>query len=132
MGRARADVVTVSPDDTLGLAHSRMRMAEVSQLPGLEGERIVGILDESDLLLALTSAPAAAVGIGTFSRRVREVMSSELVTVPVKSDHRELLPLLDRGLVPIVVEHGQFLGLVTRSDLLGTLRRRAVVNQGNG
>lgn len=130
IGRARADLVSVAPDDTLGLAHSRMRMADVSQLPVLEGDRIVGILDESDLLLAITQPGDRGVSerrASTFSRTVREVMSSELVTVPVTAEPRELLPLLDRGLVPIVVECGEFLGLVTRSDLLGTLRRRATL-----
>jgi cystathionine beta-synthase len=130
IGRARADVVSVAPDDTLGLAHSRMRMAEVSQLPVLEGERIVGILDESDLLLAVTQpgdGDAAERRASAFTRPVRAVMSSELVTVPVSTAPQELLPLLDRGLVPIVVERGEFLGLVTRSDLLATLRRRATL-----
>ena len=40
-----------APDDTLLTAFQRMRAADVSQLPVLEGEHVVGILDESDILL---------------------------------------------------------------------------------
>jgi cystathionine beta-synthase len=34
------------------------------------------------------------------------------------------MPLFDAGLVPIVVEGDEFLGLVTRIDLLNYLRRK--------
>ena len=46
-------VVAASPDDNLMSAYGRMRMADVSQLPVLEEDRILGIIDEGDLLLAL-------------------------------------------------------------------------------
>ena len=51
-------------------------------------------------------------------------MSDRLETVDVSTPFRELLPIFDRGLVAIVVSRGDFLGLVTRYDLLNTLRRR--------
>jgi cystathionine beta-synthase len=37
---------------------------------------------------------------------------------------RELLPLFAEGLVPIVVDGDEFVGLVTRIDVLNHLRRR--------
>ncbi len=46
-------VITVSPDDTLLTAFQRMRMADISQVPVMESGRCVGVLDESDLLLAV-------------------------------------------------------------------------------
>ena len=51
----------VAPTDTLLMAHARMKLYDVSQLPVLDraGDRIVGLLDESDLLLAVTRDPAA-------------------------------------------------------------------------
>ncbi|NVD74842.1 pyridoxal-phosphate dependent enzyme, partial [Duganella sp. BJB1802] len=45
------DVVSVSPGDTLLTAFNRMRSTDVAQLPVLENGRLVGIIDESDLLL---------------------------------------------------------------------------------
>ena len=44
-------VVTLSPTDTLLVAYSRMKLYDVSQMPVLEGGKVVGIVDESDLLL---------------------------------------------------------------------------------
>jgi len=35
-----------------------------------------------------------------------------------------VMAILDRGLVALVVDQGQFLGLITRSDLLAHLRGR--------
>ena len=44
-------VVSVGPQDTLLTAFQRMRLYDVSQLPVLDGGALVGMLDESDLLL---------------------------------------------------------------------------------
>jgi cystathionine beta-synthase len=112
------DVVTVKPDDALLVAYARMKLYDVSQLPVVEGRRIVGIVDESDLLLASVEDESR------FRRPVREVMSTRLQTVNPKTPVRELMPLFDAGLVPIVTEGDEFLGLVTRIDLLNYLRRK--------
>jgi len=114
-------VVAVAPDDTLLVAHGRMKMSDVSQLPVLEGDRIVGLLDESDLLLAATRDPAA------LRRPVREAMSSRLTTVAVGTPLEALMPIFDQGMVAIVVdgERGEhFLGLITRIDVVNYLRRK--------
>jgi cystathionine beta-synthase len=46
------------PEDTLLTAYGRMRGADVSQLPVLEGDRLVGILDESDILAGVEGSDA--------------------------------------------------------------------------
>lgn len=111
-------VVAVSPHDTLLMAHGKMKLYDVSQLPVLEHDRIVGLLDESDLLLAATS------DTGAFKRPVSDFMTSRLTTVTANTPLQELLPIFDRGMVAIVVEDETFLGLVTRIDVLNALRRR--------
>ena len=76
------------------------------------------MIDESDLLLA-------AVDDETRLRLpVRDVMSTRLQTVDVRTPVRELLPLLDKGFVPIVMDGEEFIGLITRIDLLNHLRRK--------
>ncbi|MFO7178472.1 MAG: pyridoxal-phosphate dependent enzyme [Pseudomonadota bacterium] len=111
-------VVAVAPDDTLLVAYSRMKLYDVSQLPVLEGDTIVGILDESDLLLAVHADASA------FRRPVRETMSTRLTTVERTTPLEALLPLFERGLVPIVCDGPKFLGLITRIDVLNYLRRK--------
>ncbi len=112
------DVITLAPNDTLLVAYARMKLYEVSQLPVLEGNRVVGMIDESDLLLA-------AIDDETRLRLpVRDFMSTRLQTVDVRTPVRELLTLLDKGFVPIVMDGQEFVGLITRIDLLNHLRRK--------
>ena len=79
-----------APADTLVQALNRMKAADVSQLPVMEGERIVGIVDESDLLLA------ALGGAGQLGRPVGEVMARRLETVAPSTALTELTPALRR------------------------------------
>ena len=120
IGRRHAEgaVVTVGPDDTLLTAYGRCKLYDVSQLPIVAGERIVGLIDESDLLLAVSADPAR------FREPVGNYMSANLETIAPDAGLPALLDILDRGRVPIVCEGERFLGLITRIDLLNYLRRR--------
>ena len=40
------------------------------------------------------------------------------------TDVKSLLPLFDKGIVPLVFDGPEFVGLITRMDLLGHLRRQ--------
>jgi cystathionine beta-synthase len=113
----RAGLVFVDPTDTLERAWRLMKLHDVSQLPVLSGEVIVGLLDESDLLLAVTRDRAA------FALTVDRVMTRELRTLGPDTPLEALMPIFDAGLVALVVDQGRFLGLITRMDLLQCLRR---------
>jgi cystathionine beta-synthase len=111
-------VIAVAPDDRLLVAYSRMKLYDVSQLPVLDREQIVGIVDESDLLIALHDDPNA------FQRSVNSIMSQKLTTVQVNASVESLFPIFERGLVVIVCDGPRFLGLITRIDVLNYLRRK--------
>jgi cystathionine beta-synthase len=115
---ADGGVVSVSPEESLSIAYSRMRIYDVSQLPVLSGDAVVGIVDESDLLLA------AATSEGAFARYVRDFMTTRLETVTRKTPVTELIPIFDAGRVAIVVDELGFHGLITRVDVLNYLRRQ--------
>ena len=115
---AQRDTVVVGPNDTLHVAYQRMKMYDVSQLPVMDGEKIVGIVDESDVLLHVYGNEAR------FKDSVASAMVSELSVLEVTSPMEALLPVFDRGQVAIVVDGPKFLGLITRIDLLNYLRRR--------
>jgi cystathionine beta-synthase len=110
--------VTLTPDDTLMVAYSRMKLYDVSQLPVLERGEVVGIIDESDLLLAVYDNEAA------FREPVRTAMTARLETVDSKAALESLLPIFALGHVAIVKHKGAFAGLITRIDLINHLRRR--------
>jgi cystathionine beta-synthase len=110
-------VINVAPGDTLMTAFNRMRNAEVSQLPVMEEEHVVGIIDESDLLLHVTADPAH------FSAPVSGTMSRAIQTLRPDASLSALRSMLDRGLIAIIVDDERFYGLITRFDLLNHLRR---------
>ena len=117
----RADeggVVSVAPDDTLLIAYGRLRLYDLSQLPVMDGDEIVGIVDESDLLLAVHRQP------DKFRTPVRDVMSRRLELVSPATPIGDLVPVFRGDHVALVVDDGKFLGLITRVDLLNHLRRQ--------
>ena len=110
-------VVSVGPQDTLLTAFQRMRLAEVSQLPVLDGGQLVGVIDESDLLLYVHADAAR------FHAPVQSAMTQAPQTIAPGATLAQLEAVLDQGLVAMVADAQGFHGLITRFDLLNHLRR---------
>jgi len=115
---SQRDTVVVAPGDQLTVAYQRMKLYDVSQLPVMDGDQIVGIIDESDVLLHVYADEAK------FRDPVSTAMVSKLQQLDVKSSIEALLPVFELGHVAIVMDGEKFLGLITRIDLLNYLRRR--------
>jgi cystathionine beta-synthase len=111
-------VVTVTPEDTLATVHRRMKIYEVSQLPVLDGEKLVGIIDESDLLVAINADAEA------FREPVRRAMVTKVDTIAATAPLEELLPIFAKDHVAVIEKDGKFIGLITRIDFINHLRRR--------
>jgi cystathionine beta-synthase len=97
-----------------------MRLYDISQLAVLdESSAVVGILDESDILLAVTSDP------DNFTKPCSDFMTTQLDTLPSTASIDDLVPLFSQDKVAIVMDDDQqFLGLITKIDLINHLRRR--------
>ncbi|HXF16240.1 MAG TPA: cystathionine beta-synthase [Burkholderiales bacterium] len=111
--------VTIGPDDKLMTAYARMKLYDISQLPVLEDGKVVGLIDEWDLLTASREDPEH------FKDPVRSAMTQRLETVGLKTPIPRLLETFNKGHVALVIEDGKFYGLVTRMDVLNHLRHRA-------
>jgi cystathionine beta-synthase len=111
-------VITVGPDEPMMTAYTRMKLADVSQLPVVEKDRAIGLIDESDILLTVYHHEAR------FEDPVRSAMSGNLETLPPGAPVRMLMPVFDKGFVVIVEDEGKFLGLITPIDLLNYLRHQ--------
>jgi cystathionine beta-synthase len=111
--------VTVKPEDSLLTAYGRMRLYDISQLPVMQDERhIVGIVDESDILLAVMHHEER------FQEPVADHMSSRLEVLPPDAPIDDLVPVFRADRVAIVVDGENFLGLITQVDLLNHLRQK--------
>lgn len=114
----KGSTITVTPGDTLADAYRKMKMHDMSQLPVMVKEELVGIISETDVLMAVSGNPDG------FTIKVALAMVKDLITVDVATQPTELLEIFTQGMVAIVVDAGQFVGLVTPIDLLNYLRKR--------
>jgi cystathionine beta-synthase len=110
--------VTVNSTETVMAAYRRMKLYDVSQVPVMQEGRIIGIVDEEDILVEVVANPEH------FNEPVTRAMASHLVTVSADAPVTQLMEIFKHGMVAIVMQGGEFQGLITRIDLLNWLRRR--------
>ncbi|KLU16486.1 MULTISPECIES: pyridoxal-phosphate dependent enzyme [Xenorhabdus] len=111
--------VSVSPQDTLQIAYSRMRLYDISQLPVIENDQIVGLIDEWDLMHTIQANSLH------FSLSVTEAMTNQVHTLNKKASLAQLMATFDVGHVALIVDdNNRFLGLVTRTDVLNAWRQQ--------
>jgi cystathionine beta-synthase len=114
---------TLSPETPLVQAIRRMRMFNISQMAVLnEKDRVVGIIDESDVLIALTQSGSSLDEVGR--RPVRDFMTSRLETISPASSVNDLMPIFRADRVAIVADDTHFYGLITKIDLINYLRKQ--------
>ncbi len=112
------NAVTIKPTTSLDAAYKQMKLYDISQLPVLDGDDLVGILDEEDILLHIYQA-------GNFDGVASDVMARDLRTVASTDSIDRVLLLLTKGMVVPVVDTGRYQGLITKVDVLNHLRLHA-------
>ncbi len=112
------DMVTVTPEDNLITTYKRMRMFDVSQLPVVHDGHIVGLIDESDILLGIYEDK------DSFQMAVGDVMVKNLDTMPPSASIDDIVDLFKQDKVAIIAEGDVFYGLITRIDLINHLRKQ--------
>lgn len=115
-------IVSAKPEDSLKSVYGKMKLYNISQLPVLNEDKVVGIIDESDLLLALYAKGY------NMEKPVHEIMTKELTTILYSDNIENLAAILNKGLVAIVEdEHGTFNGLITRIDFINHLHNKVSI-----
>ena len=110
--------ITVGPTDVLTTAHNRLRNAGFSQLPVMNEGRLVGIVTEDAIIQFVYGRPelmAAPVG---------EAMESAFIKLDKVASVNNLVAMLRVQPYVAVLDGEEFLGLITRSDVLNYLRRQ--------
>lgn len=120
------DPLTVSPQTSVFRAWRVMQERRIKHLPVLDGDRLMGIVSDSDLRLALpspaTSLEAHEINYLLDRMTVSEVMAKPVVTVTISTPLQDAARTLLRhriGALP-VMEGGALVGILTRSDVLGS------------
>jgi cystathionine beta-synthase len=109
----------LTPDLPVVQAIKRMRMFSISQMAVVdEKDHVVGILDESDVLLALVRDRDCA------TRPIRDYMSSRVETVRPTASVNDLMPIFRADRVAVIADEKHFYGLITKIDLINFLRKQ--------
>jgi cystathionine beta-synthase len=110
-------VVMVRPSDTLLTAYNQLKLYDVSQLPVLdEGGKLVGVVDEN-VIISHTKG-----SLDGFAKTVEETMRTDLAVFAPTAQLADVLPALEGGEVALIAEGDDFLGLISRIDVLTYLR----------
>ena len=114
----KGEMITVSPGETLLVAYNRMRASDISQIPVMDEGKLLGVMDEEDLLFTVSQEP------GKFSDNVSLHMIDKLDTLQFDATKDELLTILSEGKVAIIFDKEIFIGFVTKVDLINFYRNK--------
>jgi CBS domain-containing protein len=108
-------LITLTPEDTLGKAREILLSKRVHHLPVVEGKKLVGMVTSWDMFkLGLSAAEYQ-------NTKVHEVMTRKLATLEPDQHIGAAAEVLMEHLfhaVPIVNEAGDLVGIVTSYDIL--------------
>jgi predicted transcriptional regulator len=106
-------VISTKPEDRILEVSKLMIEHAISQVPVIEDGKCIGTVTEESIIRNLGSTIA--------EERVRKVMQSPLPSVPEDTDISLIEPLLEHHPGLLVIEKGEIVGIITRSDLLKTV-----------
>ena len=120
MAQTIRDVMTSNPcsidaDKSVAYAAKMMREEDVGLAPIVEAERLVGMLTDRDITIRVV-----AEGKDPEQVKVRDVASSQLVTVSPQKDLDEALRMMAKHQIrrlPVVEEDGKLVGVVAQADV---------------
>jgi len=113
-----SNIVTARSDMTVREVVGTLRSLGISQLPVLEGEKLLGIVHEVDLLRHLVT------GQGTLDSPIRDLVESDYATVSPDTKVELLQGVVNEAKLAIVLDQGKMVGIVTKIDLITYLTDR--------
>ncbi|MBI5680835.1 MAG: IMP dehydrogenase [Methanobacterium sp.] len=105
------DVITISPDESICEANQIMDMEDVSGLPVVEDEVVIGIISRRDIKPIINSDS---------EKKVKEIMTENVLTIPESTTPEDALDIAYENKVERlpVVRNNKLMGIVTVRDIL--------------
>ncbi len=110
--------ITVGPTDVLTTAHNRLRNAGFSQLPVMDEGELVGVVTEDAIIQFVFGKPEL------MNAAVSAAMESAFIKLDKDTSVNNLVAMLHVQPYAAIMDGENFLGLITRSDVLNYLRRQ--------
>lgn len=110
--------ITVGPTDIITTAHNRLRNAGFSQLPVMDEGRLVGVVTEDAIIQYTFGKPEL------MTASVGEAMQTAFIQLDKSTSINNLVAMLSVQPYAAVMDGEDFLGLITRSDVLNHLRKQ--------
>jgi CBS domain-containing protein len=118
-------IAVLHEEENLELAEWGMKEFRFRHLPVVEGDRLIGLVSERDLLRASVSTLNADHALLDDNLKryffVREVMSTQVVSVrpdALLADAARLMHEQKLGCLPVTHENGVLVGILTQSDFV--------------
>ena len=112
-------VITVNYMDSVRKAIDLMKRHDISQIPILKEDRIIGSIQESTLIERIIKSGNPG---KVFSLPVYDLMEKKFVTVNPTANIIDILNLLSRGEQAVLVIDGdQLVGIITKIDVLSSI-----------
>ncbi|NNF41114.1 MAG: pyridoxal-phosphate dependent enzyme [Woeseiaceae bacterium] len=110
--------ITVGPSDVLTTAHNRLRNAGFSQLPVMDEGCLVGVVTEDTIMQFVYGKP------DLMNAPVKDAMESAFIKLQRTESMNNLVAMLRVQPYAAIMDGEDFVGLITRSDVLNYLRRQ--------
>lgn len=104
-------IVSVGPDQKVTEVIGVLKVNGISQVPVMEGDKVLGLLSESRLLERALAGSRA-------DSPVRDMVESNYCTVDAATDITVLTELFKRSKAAVVIEAGRAVDIITRIDLI--------------
>ncbi|MBI2395879.1 MAG: pyridoxal-phosphate dependent enzyme [Deltaproteobacteria bacterium] len=119
--KGQHNLVTATSTEKVRDVIEKLKTKGISQVPVVDGGKLIGIVAEVDLLRHLVS------GSGTLDSPVGPLVEGDYATVSPDTKIELLQNAMTDAKLAIVLDHGNVVGLVTKIDLIEFLAKRSSV-----
>jgi cystathionine beta-synthase len=112
VAKRNSKLVSAAGSDSFQTVIRLMKKHGISQLPVLDGDKLLGIVSETDLLEALLNDPHSV------DHPVADCVDQNFVVVPPDTPVGQLAPIFAEGKVALIEKGGSIEAVVTKIDLI--------------